>query len=64
MLDVLAGPTDQPRISRSTQDYSQETPWYTGNEEGEQDLYSSGSQQKASNRKNGYDSTTSPPYDE
>ena len=42
MKSLLAGPTDQPRISRSTQDYSQDTLWYTGNEEGEQDLYALG----------------------
>ena len=39
---VLAGPTDQPRISRSTQVYSQETLWHTRNEAGEQDLYELG----------------------
>ena len=39
---LFAGPTDQLRVSRSTQDYSQETLWYTGNEEGEQDLYELG----------------------
>ena len=33
------------------QDYSQETLWYTGNEEGEQDLYELGA--ASSNRKDG-----------
>ena len=42
IADRLAGPTDQPRISRSTLVYSQETLWYTGNEEGEQDLHELG----------------------
>ena len=33
---------DQPRITRCTQDYSCEALWYTGSEEGEQDLYEPG----------------------
>ena len=40
--NLLVGPPDQPRISRSTQVYSQEALWYTGNEEGEQALYDLG----------------------
>ena len=41
-MSLLVGPTDQPRITRCTPDYSYDVLGYTGSEEGEQDLYEPG----------------------
>ena len=35
---LLAGPTDQPRTTRCLQQCSHEALWYSGGEEGEQDM--------------------------